>query len=158
MSPEEFVTMARKKDMNSLLNVNIEARNEKDGIYHYSYFHVFRKKDTLIIPSFEYFSDLIKEDTVFLKNVVKFDSDSTRSLNEKIEFTKKYTQKIDSLYKDLGVINSKSNPKMGKFIEFTLSNKCNVYYLADVSTLNPYWKDKFSKLKKVDKNWYYECK
>ena len=50
------------------------------------------------------------------------------------------------------------NPHLGKFIEFTLDEKCSVYYLEDANSLTPYWKDKFSKLQKVDNEWYYECK
>ena len=48
------------------------------------------------------------------------------------------------------------NPHLGKFIEFTLNDKCKVYYLDDAQSLTPYWKDKFKKLHQVDKKWYYE--
>ncbi len=157
MTPEKFITEAKKKDISSLMSINIEARNERDNVFHYSYFHIFTKNDTLIIPSIEFFDD-IKSDSILYKSVLRFTEDKILDSNEKIGLAKKYAQKIDNIYKSLGVINSKSNPHLGKFIEFTLDEKCKVYYLEDATTLTPYWKDKFSKLRKVDEKWYYECK
>lgn len=156
MPPEKFIVEAKNKDISSLMSINIEARNKRDNVFHYSYFHVFVKNDTLLIPSIEFFDD-IRIDTILYKNVLKFTNDKLINSNEKIEFAKKYAQKIDSIYKSLGVVNSKSNPHLGKFIEFTLDAKCKVYYLEDITTLTPYWKNKFSKLQKVDDKWYYEC-
>ncbi len=157
MTPKKFIAEAKKKDISSLMSINIEARNERDNVFHYSYLQVFMKKDTLIIPSIEFFED-IKSDSLLYKSVLRFTEEKSLNSNEKIELAKKYVQKIDSIYRSLGVVNSKSNPHLGKFIEFTLDEKCNVYYLENSSTLTPYWKDKFSKLQKVDEKWYYECK
>lgn len=157
ISPEKFIAEAKKQDISSLMSLNIEARNERDNVFHYSYFHVFTKNDTLIIPSIEFFDD-IKRDSILYKSVLKFTEDRFLNSDEKVELAKKYAQRIDSIYKSLGVVNSKSNPNLGKFIEFTLDEKCKVYYLEDSSTLTSYWKDKFSKLQKVDNKWYYECK
>ena len=47
-------------------------------------------------------------------------------------------------------------PSTGKFLRFTLSDQCKVYYLVDKSSLNEYWGKHFGKLKKLDNHWYYQ--
>lgn len=82
-----------------------------------------------------------------------------------IGFYKGYIKNFDREYEAIKIpdyCNNKrvlveGNPRLGRFIEFTLNDKCTVYYLEDVETLTPYWKDKFDKLKKIDKKWYCGC-
>lgn len=50
------------------------------------------------------------------------------------------------------------NPTLGKFITFTLNDKCNCYYLKDPNSLSQYWFEYFKKLNKLDSNWFYEAK
>jgi hypothetical protein len=157
VKPVDFINSTKNKDITDLFYVNIQARNERDGVFHYPYFHLINKLDTLIIPSFEYFNFQLGSDSVIYNSVIKLDTSKFHTDKERIEIAKNYSKRIDFLYKDLGVINSKSNPYLGKFIEFTLDEKCKVYYLEDASTLKPYWKNKFSRLKKVDNKWFYEC-
>ena len=83
-----------------------------------------------------------------------------------IEFYRSFIKKFKSEYGSINVPNYykhtnvlvQGNPNLGRFIEFTLDEKCSVFYLEDAATLSPYWKDKFSRLQKVDEKWYYECK
>jgi hypothetical protein len=159
MSPEQFIVNAKQKNASSFLFITIEARGKRDGIYHYYYSHSFLGKDTIDIPSIEFFDDFMKENEKhYLHEIEKLAKNKGVSKKESIAYAKDYAKKIDTIYQELGAINIISNPNRGKFIEFTLDEKCKVYYLEDATTLTPYWKDKFSKLQKVDEKWYYECK
>ena len=148
-----------KRDLSVLFNVNIEARNERNKEFHYYYSHILICGDTLIVPSFEFFDHFYKEDsTIYNKNFVKLCKCNGVEGKASLVFSKEYAKKIDKIYKELAVINIKSNPNLGRFIEFKLNTNCTVYHLGDSTTLNSYWKEKFRKLKKVDNNWYYETK
>jgi hypothetical protein len=154
-----FIQKSKNKDLSRLINVIIEAREVRNDTLRYYYSHNFIGNDTIDIPSIEFFDDLVNENKehyfLCFDKLSKYSGDSTIN---KQEYARRYAQKIDIIYKDLGVINSKSNPNLGKFIEFTLDEKCKVYSLENISNLNTYWKEKFSTLKKVDDKWFYECK
>jgi len=154
-----FIQKSKNKDLSILFNVSIEARGEFNNVLHYYYSHTLINKDTLTIPSFEYFDDFYKKDSAtYNKTFIKLCKYKGVKEISHLIFAKKYAKKLDEIYKELGIINIKSNPNLGRFITFTLNAKCTVYYLEDSTTLKPYWKDKFRTLKKVDDKWFYECK
>ncbi len=76
-----------------------------------------------------------------------------------------YINKFNSEYESINVpqyhvynnVLVNGYPHLGRFIEFTLDEQCKVYYLEDSTSLTTYWKDKFSRFKKVDDKWFYEC-
>lgn len=158
-NPKSFIQKNQNENLSKLVYVNIEARGIREDTLRYYYSHTITGKETLTIPSFEFFDDFYKKDSssynaIFIK-LCKMDTITNKST---LVCAKEYALMIDNIYKKLDVVNILSKPNMGKFIEFTLHGGSKVYYLEDENTLNPYWKDKFSKLKKVDEFWYYECR
>jgi hypothetical protein len=156
-SPEKFIQNSKTKNLTILFNVAIEARNESDNKYHYYSSHIFKKNDTLTIPSYEYFDDLIKQDSTYYKDIYKLGEQNFVSETVSVSYARDYSQRLDKIYNELKVINSISIPNRGRFIEFTLSPNCKVYYLEDSKTLTPYWKEHFNNITKVDEKWFYEC-
>lgn len=155
---EKFINNFKGKNLNSLFNVVIEARNERDGNFHYYYSYTFRNKDTLMIPSFEFYDSFVKKDSSFHDDIYKLCKYDCVDNEKAFSYAKNYASKLQEIYNELGVINSISNPNLGRFIKFTLNPSCTVYYLEDSTTLTTYWKEHFSRIKKVDNKWYYECK
>ncbi|WP_025762931.1 hypothetical protein [Dyadobacter tibetensis] len=157
--PLAFIQRFNNKDLGILLNVSIEARNERNDSLHYYYSHTKIENETLTIPAFECFDNFYKSDSsTYNKTFIKLLKFKGVNENSPFNYAKEYAKKLDKIYRELGVIDLESTPKLGRFIEFTLDERCKVYYLEDSSTLTPYWKDKFSKLQKVDDKWFYECK
>jgi hypothetical protein len=116
------------------------------------------ENDTLTLPSYEYFDELYREDSIKYNEVfVKLSSYKGIEKSSSFNFAKEYAQNLDKKYRELGAIDILSNPNRGRFIEFILDKKCSVYYLEDATSLTFYWKDKFKNLKKVDSKWYYNC-
>ncbi len=59
-------------------------------------------------------------------------------------------------YSYLSVMQIKGNPKIGRFIQFKLSENALCYYLEDKSDLyTEYWKNRFKNMESYNKNWYY---
>ena len=157
--PLSFIQNSKIKSVTFLMNVSIEARGLRNDSLHYYYSHSILKDDTLTIPSFEYFDDLYSRDSsIYSKSFDRFCKSNKVKEKSCLDFVKEHAKKIDEAYRELGAINVKSLFKNGRFIEFALDEKCSVFYLEDAATLSSYWKDKFSKLQKVDEKWYYECK
>jgi len=157
--PEKFILDNKNRNLDMLFGVVIEARNKRNDTLHYYYSHTFINNDSINIPSYEYFDDFIEEEKeYYLKEVAKLAIAKGVTSRLSISYAKEYSKKLDSLYKGLGVINIISLPNTGRFIRFTLSPDCVVYYLEDVSTLTPYWKDFFSKIEKSEERWFYDCK
>lgn len=157
-NPIEFIKRTKNKDINMLFNVLIDARNSRNDTLRYYYSHTIMGIDTLTIPSFEYFDELYKNDTLLYTKV--FEKLSQNEGNNEIEpkiFAKNYASKLQTLYNELKVANISSKPNFGRFIEFTLVGGCKVYYLQESKSLNSYWLGRFKKFKNVDNKWYYEC-
>jgi hypothetical protein len=156
--PKDFINRIKDKDINLLFNVSIEARNKRNDSLHYYYSHIMLENDTLTLPSYEYFDELYREDSIKYNEVfVKLSSYKGIEKSSSFNFAKEYAQNLDKKYRELGAIDILSNPNRGRFIEFILDKKCSVYYLEDATSLTFYWKDKFKNLKKVDSKWYYNC-
>lgn len=135
---EKFIDNFKRENLNSLFNVAIEARNERNGVYHYYYSYTFRNKDTLKIPSFEFYDDFVKKDSSFFDDIYKLSKYDSVDNVKAFSYAKNYAGKLYKIYNELGVINSVSNPNLGRFIKFTLNQSCTVYYLEDFATLSPY--------------------
>ena len=156
--PQTFIQESKKKDLSILFNVSIEARYEgSNNEMHYYYSHTLINNDTLTVPSFEYFDDFYKKDTsTYNKIFNKLYIDKENKEKSPLIFARKYSQQIDRIYRDLNVIDIRSLPASGRFIIFTINKKFKVYYLEDSKTLNKYWQNYFTKLKKVNPKWFYE--
>lgn len=157
--PEEFITNAKNTDLSILFNTVIQARNESEGAFHYTYVQVFdiSGKDTFNLPSFEFYDEIAQPNSLYKENEI-YDFAKHRGIDRKLAFnySKQFTKNIDDLYKKLRAINIVSLPSSGRFIVFTISKQFKVYYLDDPQTLNKYWKDYFMKLKKVEPRWFFE--
>ena len=157
--PQEFILNAKDKDLSNLFNTVIEARNESEGAFHYTYVQVFEKngKDTFNLPSLEFYDEIARPNSLY-KIDEMYEFAKSRGINKKMafQFSKEYLKKIDDLYKELRVINVISLPKSGRFITFTINKKFKVHYLDNYQTLSKYWQNYFTKLNKVSPKWFYE--
>lgn len=156
--PEKFVSDNKNRNFEMLLGVVIEARNQRNDTLHYYYSHTFINNDSIDIPSYEDFDDLIENNKAhYSKEIAKLAKAKDVTSSFSIANAKEYSRQLDSVYKELGVVNTISLPASGRFIRFTLAPGCTVYYLEDSSTLTPYWKEHFGKISKVDDKWFYDC-
>ena len=57
---------------------------------------------------------------------------------------------------DYSNIVFKGNPRLGRFITFTLNKKSKVYYLEDRESLTDYWSKRFDNMQRLDEKWFYE--
>ena len=157
--PEEFILNAKNKDLSLFFNTVIQARNDNGGTLHYTYVQVFDigGKDTFNLPSFEFYNEITKPNSLYKINEI-YDFAKYRGVDKKLalDYSKKFTKKIDDLYRELKIINAVSLPSSGKFIEFTINKKFKVYYLEDSKTLNKYWRSYFLKLNKIKDKWFFE--
>lgn len=156
----DFIEKNKHNAFTNFKNIGITARNRKDNVYHYSLFYFFTKKDTLIIPSYEFFDNFYDSDEKFTKSAYKLYEIKKKSYDQTLtpkEFAKKIAYNVDLEYKGLGVINYLHNSNRGEFIEFTISKNCKVFYLIDKPTLNSYWKSYFERLNKYDDRWFFIC-
>ena len=157
--PEDFISNAKNKNLSILFNTVIQARNESEGAFHYTYVQVFEKngKDTFNLPSLEFYDEIVHPNSLYKIDEI-YDFAKSKGIDKKLAFnySKQFTKQVDDLYKKLRVINIVSLPSSGRFIEFTVNKKIKVYYLEDYQTLSKYWQDYFIKLKKVNPKWFYE--
>ena len=54
------LSAAREHDLRRFSNVTLEVRNERDGRFPYYYSHTFVPGDTLTLPAFEYFDEMLR--------------------------------------------------------------------------------------------------
>lgn len=157
--PEEFVANAKNTDLSILFNTVIQARNESEGAFHYTYVQVFdiSGKDTFNLPSFEFYNEIVKPNNLYdINEVYAFAKQRGVDRKLSLDYSKKFTKQIDDLYKKLRAIDIVSLPSSGGFIVFTINKRFKVYYLEDSKTLNKYWKSYFEELNKIEPKWYYE--
>lgn len=99
--PEEFVANAKNTDLSILFNTVIQARNESEGAFHYTYVQVFdiSGKDTFNLPSFEFYNEIVKPNNSYDINEV-YDFAKQRGVDRKLslDYSKKFTKQIDDLY------------------------------------------------------------
>jgi len=117
------------------------------------------KRDATMTEMDSAFNKVCQVAKIFLSE--KYDiSSETEIFDSYIDYVKMFYVKYDNIEvpKDLGSTNVliEGHPRTGKFITFFLREECIVYYLADSSTLNEYWKKYFKKLNKLDDKWYFE--
>lgn len=132
----------------------------------------FKSKEYIIIPIYKKGATLIEKDSIYKEydpKIYTFLADKLKITSQKELFEAyiKYVDSVLSKYYDIETPKWYSNkrviidgtPQFGKFLTFTLNtstNKCKVYYLADRTSLSPYWIRHFDKIQKLDSNWYYE--
>ncbi|MDZ7935820.1 MAG: hypothetical protein U5M51_12835 [Emticicia sp.] len=157
----DFCTLNRENKFSVLFEVTTtESRYHENKVLDLGIFCPYVKGSYMTIQTDE--SAFINKKTAGSDNFYKCKNGG----NEDIKFYRTYINRFKNEYESIkipqyyyhNVLWVDGNPNLGKFIEFALTEKCKVYYLEDLSTLKPYWKEKFSKFKKVDDKWFYECK
>lgn len=69
---------------------------------------------------------------------------------------KYYQTKVDSPYYYMGIMKVKSDPSLGKLIEFHLTGESHLYYVPDLNQLkNSHWINYLRQMPKFDNSWYY---
>ncbi|AIZ65383.1 hypothetical protein PK28_17065 (plasmid) [Hymenobacter sp. DG25B] len=144
-------------DLSLLRNVVIEARNKRDNRYHYSYSYTFVKGDTLLVPSFEYFDELVQEDRTYLLDLYQLTGTDSLHRDVALQVGKAYAQQLWSLYQQLQVIHVVSSRDANAYLTFTLQPDCEVFYVPNPATLNATGKAYFRQQRRVDAHWYYAC-
>lgn len=158
-TPEEFIANAKNVDLSIFFNTVIQARNESEGAFHYTYVQVsdISGKDTFNLPSFEFYDEIMKPNSLYdIKEVYNFAKQRKIDQKLSLDYSKKFTKQVDDLYKKLRVIDIVSLPSSGRFIVFTINRKIKVYFLDNPQILNKYWKNYFKNLKKIEPKWYFE--
>jgi len=157
-SPEHFVERVRRLDLRLLRNVAIKARNERNHRYHYYYSHTFVQGDTLTVPSFEYFDDLVQEDSTYLPDLYTLAGVGPSHKALALRSAKAYAKQVEDLYQQLHVINLVAVRDSSASLKFTLSRNCDVFYVKNPSALTAAGKAYFGNIKQVDAHWFYECR
>lgn len=176
----KFIELNKSKNFDNLYDVAIGGRRIKSifdkssNQYEYVFNSIdvydndsdeflmlpFFKKDATLVEKESSFKNTSQEVKSYLSKKYKVGTDP-EILNAFIDFVEKIYSEYYNIEtpSELGFKNVQveGNPRLGRFITFTLNEKCKVYYLADTSTLTEYWRTYFDeKLNKIDEKWYYE--
>ena len=176
---KEFYQLNKGKDFDGLFDVSIgsgrvtsiydESTNQYDLIFKAIAVFDTTSKSYVTLPVFKREASLSEKDSVFKSikpEVINF-------LIHKLSVTSE-AGLFDSYVKYVGGVYEKyysiatpkffsyknivleGNPQVGKFVTFELTENIKIYYVADSNSLTEYWTKHFSKLNKLDSNWFYE--
>lgn len=176
---KEFYQLNKGKDFDGLFDVSIgsgrvssvfdESTNQYDLIFKSIAVFDTTSKDYIILPVFKREGTLAEKDSVFksIKPEVKNFLMRKLSVTHEAGLFDSYVEYVDKVYEKYYSITTpkffsyknivlEGNPRVGKFVTFELTEKIKIYYVADSNSLTQYWIKHFSKLNKLDSNWFYE--
>lgn len=176
---KEFYQLNKGKDLDGLFDVSIgsgrvtsvydESLNQYDLIFNTIAVFDTTSKNYVTLPVFKREASLTEKDSVFrrIKPEVKDFMIHKLAVTSEAGLFDSYVEYVGMVYeKYYNIATPKffgyknivlgGNPRIGKFITFELTEKVKVYYMADPNSLTEYWTKHFSKLNKLDDNWFYE--
>ena len=155
--PRGFIARARTQDLRLFDNVSIEVRNERDGRFHYYYSHILVPGDTLTLPAYEYFDEMLRQDSTYWADIYRLAERERVPKGAALRHAKAYARDLDRLYCALGAITVRASPDTYGVITFILGPRCRVFYLKNPAALDVRWQGFFRTKTKVEAQWYYQC-
>ena len=155
--PRHFIERAQEHDLRLFGNVALEVRNERDGRFHYYYSHTFVPGDTLTLPAFEYFDEMLRNDSTYWAAIYLLAERQGVPKEAALPHAKAYARDLDGLYVALGALTVESSPDPNGVITFILGPQCRVFYLKKPALLGAQWQGFFRTKVKVGSQWYYDC-
>lgn len=153
-----------------ITNVYDRSKNKYDLVFNTIAVFDTASKEYFILPVFKKNASDIQKDSAFNQITAESKNLLSRKLGtvpEKLFVS--YVHYINAIYDKYYSIETpdsygsknvvlQGNPSLGKFIKFTLNDAVSVYYVADASTLNQYWLERFNTLRKLSESedWFCE--
>ena len=156
-NPRGFIARARTQDLRLFDDVFIEVRNERDGRFHYYDSHTFVPGDTLTLPAYEYFDQMLREDSTYWADIYRLAERERVPKGAALQHAKTYARGLDRLYRALGALTVRASPDPNGVITFLLGPRCRVFYLKMPAALDARWQAFFRTTRKVEAQWYYHC-
>jgi hypothetical protein len=176
---KEFYQLNQNKDFEEFFDLAIgckrirsvydKSSNAYDMVFNDICIFDADSDEYITVPVFDREASQSEKDSVFRSSSNEVVNFFTRRFDQANMDTlsKMYVNYIDLIYDkyyalelpdNLGFKNIvlEGNPRVGKFITFTLNQRCKVYYLADPKSLTDYWRKYLDQLEQLDENWYYE--
>lgn len=156
--PQRFIERARGQDLRLLGNVVLEVRNERDGRFHYYYSHTLVPGDTLTLPAFEYFDQMLRDDSSHWADIYRLAERQGVPKGAARQYARAYARDLDAVYRALGAATVRASPDPNGVIAFTLGPRCRVFYLKKPAELDARWQGFLRTKVKVEAQWYYDCR
>jgi len=157
---KEFYEKAKlyESELSIFYNVSFSTRGIKDGKPLIPRIEIaLDESETITLPGItgEMSEEAIR-DMPFFDNIEIYAEKVGIEDSVSYDDVKRYIIKITELAYKLGSYKVQSNPRLGKFIIFTVSSNDQLIYLPDLEGVkHDYWKNYFESGNKLDENWYH---
>lgn len=162
-SMKDHLTLIKALDLDLLMFVRIEARQERDNIYVAPSFVKEVNDEYFLLPSFSYFGcieskiECLQAATKIKYDLIEF-SKATNGVTlekEAIAFAIDYSNKVMNEYEKSGVVDILSDSKIGNCIIFFPDKEHYIAYVPDLNEVhNEFWKERFIESNKAENSWY----